>query len=250
MPKINTVTAADALAKFKGMSLGETVKAAAELGNIPNTGGIQSLLCGLAFQAGRAARAKKLATYSFADQYDAFAAAYYSWSGRTAPSKASREQYVSKFNAFAEAGLKPWDATPIVVTAIDMRDQNLSWKAGRVRELVKGDKPPPAAEVKKAFEVTEGNSRPAGRSVEANLKGVLNSIEKLAMDRKFIKGLAEAGSLKLEAMRTIFDGAQALRDVYVSGAGKAVKPKMAKLQDKVIAGIKALPPRPRNARSN
>ena len=241
MPKINTVTADAALARFKGHSLKETVKDATEIGNIPNVGGIQALLCGLAFAAGRARRAAKINKADFTTEYDAFAASYYSWPGRKAPSTASRDQYVSKYGAFVEAGLAAWDATPVVAAAIDTADVTLSWRAGKVRELAKASKSPSPAEIRKAFAITESSGGNKGRTQGGRVKSLLASIEKLANDGAFRKALPTFGKVNHSAIIEIVQAALSMRtEIATTAKGDAAKKEAAKLK-KLNASVAALP---------
>lgn len=254
MPKVNMITGEEAVKEYDGKNLQQLLTEVEKLGRV--SGGIQQHLMGMAFAVGHAYRkAKAIPKAPFDTYYDQFVNTHYAMAGKKMPSPDSITGYKSWYGAFAKAGMKTdWDAAPLVKAAIDVRDVTLSWKAGKINEALKLEKEPSPADIKKLLTPkvgSGGGSRTSGRNVDGILKGIINRTDKIANDKRFMKAVPEMSSVRVEALRSIFDGVQALRDTFIDKATETTKPKLRKAQEKFVAAVKAsLPARPRSARAN
>lgn len=237
------ITGEQAIKRFDGKNLQQIGKEAEALGTSGNQTSITALMCGLAFAAGRAAKAKKLAKYDFKSEYDTFTERFYR--GRDMPSTSTSKVYLSNYTAFVEAGMKEW-GEPIAVAALNTQGSakvpvTLSWKAGQMRKLLEKDAAPSADELKAAFtrKVKTGGTK--ARNHAGRIVGLLNAVEAYA-DDGFIAAMPTFGTLKAGILRELFEAAYQMR-VELEKVAKAGddKKKAAKAAKDLAAKINKMP---------
>ncbi len=244
--EVIVIDGAAAIAEYKGQTLQQLGKAAAELGSNGNAKGIAARLCGIAFAAGRAARAKKIAKYDFGAEYQAFSEPFYR--GRKAPDPKTEKVYISNYGAFAEAGLKAWDAEPVAIAALSVQGSaakpvTMSWRAGKVRKLLENEAAPTKETIAEALEIKapKRNNKP-GRNMKGRLAGLLNSIDSYA-EKDFVVAMTTTfGSSMGTALRELFEAAHAARVELAKMTKDAdAKAKATKAAAALATAIKAMP---------
>jgi hypothetical protein len=207
----------EALKEVKGVTLKNAPAMAAKIADVPTEGGIQRSLSALAFATGQAARKAKMEGYKFDDIFTSYATAFYV-KDRKMPTEGSLKGYRSRYNAFCEAGQMPYDATSIVREVLAVRDVNLAWRAGAVRDLLAKFKShaPKATEVADALAREEGEGGGGeGRTPSQKVKTFVSAGITLSNDEAVKAHLAD--SVKLAAIfRPIFEGLMQLREMDVA----------------------------------
>lgn len=222
MAHVSTLSVDAALNAYKGKSLPELTKSAAEITKIDSDNSIMRRVQSICYNVGVACKAKGLKDKPTAEAvktaFETFCSGWYykGAGGKREPLKAtSKSAMLSALQAYGSAGLKPYNTVPLIVAVMSMEAAPLSQRGGKVRKIIDNDaftkaNPPTAKDIAKAIK-GGGKSRTGGRKAPALLASLCAMLEERAVDET-IADFAKGDKVIGANLRSIWAAAAGIRE--------------------------------------
>lgn len=215
---IDKAGAAEAM-KLVGKPLKAVNEAFDKMAASPSAGKLQRFLCGYFFAYGLAM--KKDASLDkanaeevkkrYVERFDTFAAVH--WSDT---SVGTLKGYRSYYAAFYEASFAKGDMKPAVTACLEIANVQLTWRAGRIRELIAESAKGRVTASTIAETLEPGEADQTQKGGEARFKALVNLAVNTAANPEFITWLSKQAKL----MAVIKPALQVFIDYQAEAAGK------------------------------